>query len=531
MPAAYPFYPPLLQANAKTPPAVPSALPDEAGVIDEPTFRAIEVDKLFEAADHATTRIGQAVLYRSLARPLADFDSIAAKQAAAREIDADAGLRAGLEALLAKAQKREKDFYDLLYASFLGALGGPAHPLEVGGFGYESYILGTRFMLDLVADAKSLPEAKSPYLLALLDQLRGFANSRAYALMQGPVYRSEKNILTKQEKRWWTPAVKFSPALFKPRLLLAAVLLIGLALQFLPLLLAMTVSISPILWLFLLPLGLIYIPVVGGFDRDAIIYPLRDIFKRSPEVAATLDALGGIDELLSFIRYREAFGHPSSLAEMVGSNRHSLAVTGLRNPILAKANPAYVGNSVSLDAERLAFVTGPNSGGKTAFCKTLAQAQLLAQIGCFVPAAQAKLAVADRIFYQTPEISHLADGEGRFGTELKRTKAVFMASSAKSLVIMDELSEGTTHEEKIEISTDILDGFRQKGATTLLITHNHELVAHFQKRKIGLALQVEFKDDTPTYRLIEGISRISHADRVAKKIGFSREDIARMLRG
>jgi DNA mismatch repair ATPase MutS len=148
-----------------------------------------------------------------------------------------------------------------------------------------------------------------------------------------------------------------------------------------------------------------------------------------------------------------------------------------------------------------------------------------------VPALQAKLAVADHIYYQTPEISHLADGEGRFGTELKRTKEVFMASTAQSLVIMDELSEGTTHEEKIEISTDILNGFRQKGSTTLLITHNHELVEHFQQRKIGLARQVEFKDELPTYRLVEGISRVSHADRVAKKIGFTKEDIARMLKG
>jgi DNA mismatch repair protein MutS len=210
-----------------------------------------------------------------------------------------------------------------------------------------------------------------------------------------------------------------------------------LALTFVPLLLEMTASISPVLWLFLLPLGLIYIPIVGSFDRDACIYPLREIFKSSPEVQATLDALGDIDELFSFLRYRESFGHPSVLAEMTDSPRHTLDLKGVRNPILAKGNPAYVDNSLGLDKERLALITGPNSGGKTAFCKTLAQTQLLAQIGCYVPAQQAKLAVADHIHYQTPEISHLADGEGRFGTELKRTKEVFMASTARSLVIMD----------------------------------------------------------------------------------------------
>jgi len=529
-PSAYPLYPALLQADAKTPPTIPPVLPAEtqAGVIDDSSFRTIEVEKLFEALDHATTRIGRAVLYRSLARPLADIDSIQAKQEAVREIESNTALREGLEKLLGHAKKREGDFYDLLYANFLGAIGHPAHPLEVGGFGYESYLGGTEFMLKLVEEANALPTPNSPYLLALVETLRDFAKSRAYALAHGPVYRSEQNILSRAEKHWYIPAVKFRPSLFKPGLLALSVIAILVALEFLPLL-DLAVSISPIVWLFLMPLGLVYIPIIGGFDRDGFIYPLRKIFKESKEVQSTLDALGGLDELLSFIRYAQAFGHPTALPELSATERHFLDVKGVRNPILAKGNPTYVANDLALTDERLAFVTGPNSGGKTAFCKTLAQTQLIAQIGAPVPAQSAKLAVADRIFYQTPEISHLADGEGRFGTELKRTKKVFISSSANSLVIMDELSEGTTHEEKIEISTDILNGFRQKGATTLLITHNHDLVDHFQTKKIGLARQAEFKDENPTYRLVEGISRVSHADRVARKIGFSKEDIERML--
>ncbi|MDD5034138.1 MAG: DNA mismatch repair protein MutS [Methylococcaceae bacterium] len=525
------LYPSILQSDSHSPPAVPSAVASGEGVIDETSFRTIEVDKLFEAVDHTATRIGRAVLYRSLARPLAEPALIRAKQEAVREIESDGALRSGLEKLLQDAAKLEGDFYDLLYAQFLGAMGRPAHELEIEGFGYESYRKGTRFMLNLVSEAEALPAPKSEYLRTLLEDLRGFAKSRAYSLMKGPAYRSEQAILSAQEKRWYVPAIKFSPSLFKPWAIGLGALLFFLALEFVPMLMEIAASIAPTFWLFLLPLGLLYIPVVGGFDRDACIYPLREIFKRSDEVQVALDSLGGIDELLAFIHYREAFGHPVSLPQMIESNHHSLKLKGVRNPILAKANPAYVDNDLSLDEERLAFVTGPNSGGKTAFCKTLAQTQLLAQIGCYVPAQEAQLSVADRIYYQTPEISHLADGEGRFGTELKRTKEMFMASTAHSLVIMDELSEGTTHEEKIEISTDILNGFRSKGCTTLLITHNHELVEHFRKQNIGLARQAEFRDDNPTYHLIEGISRISHADRVAKKIGFSRDDIARMLKG
>jgi DNA mismatch repair ATPase MutS len=170
-------------------------------------------------------------------------------------------------------------------------------------------------------------------------------------------------------------------------------------------------------------------------------------------------------------------------------------------------------------------ITGPNSGGKTAFCKTISQIQLLAQIGCFVPARSATLSVADKIFYQAPEISKLNDGEGRFGAELKRTKEVFLACSAQSLVILDELSEGTTFEEKMESSLTVLNGFYRKGNSTILITHNHQLVDELVKQHIGVARQVEFLGDLPTHKIIDGISRVSHADRVAKKIGFSKEDI------
>ncbi|MCK5121129.1 MAG: DNA mismatch repair protein MutS, partial [Methylococcales bacterium] len=283
---------------------------------------------------------------------------------------------------------------------------------------------------------------------------------------------------------------------------------------------------SVAIWgMFLIPFLLVYFPVIGAYDRDNCIIPLRDEFKQSAELGDALDALGQLDELLAFIKYSEQYGSDLLLPSMVESKHHTINLSQAKNPILGMGNPEYVGNDFALDKDKLVFITGPNSGGKTAFCKTVTQIQLLAQIGCYVPAQKAKLSVADKIFYQAPDISHLDDGEGRFGTELKRTKDVFLASTAKSLVVLDELSEGTTFEEKMESSANVLDGFYRKGNNTMLITHNHQLVDVFVDKGEGIAKQVEFANDAPSYKLIEGISRVSHADRVAKKIGFSKEDI------
>jgi hypothetical protein len=288
---------------------------------------------LFEAVDHTLTRVGQAVLYRSLTRPLSDIESVVAKQEAAREIEHDARLREGLEKLLVNAKKREKDYYDLLFATFLGAIGNPAHPLEIGGFGYESYLEGTRFMLSLADEAGSLPKPKSPYLGALVKALSNFANSRAHALMKGPAYRSEKEILTAAEKRWYTPAVKFRPSMFKPGLFILGALLVVLALEFAPFLMELAASVSPVLWLFLMPLGLVYIPIVGNFDRDACIYPLRDIFKRSPEVQGALDALGGIDELF----FTGTAAEVTPIRELDG---RQIGI-GKRGPVTTKVQKAF----------------------------------------------------------------------------------------------------------------------------------------------------------------------------------------------
>jgi hypothetical protein len=501
------------------------------GVIDQGGFNAIEVDELFDTVNYAATVAGQSVLYRSLSQPLDDAEVIAAKQAAVREIQDNPGVRDNVENIVARAAETEKRLYVLLFGEFLGSFGTARHDNQIEGYGYKQYSRGVRFALELVGAIHNSGTPQTPYLQSVFNKIGNFAQSNEYSLMVGPVYNSEKGIQSKEQRQnSFSPATIFRPTLFKPLLIaMIAAVIWGIIWIFPTDMFQVTRDGMSIASVFFLPMMLVYIPVVGGYDRDNCIMPLRDIFKQSRALGEMLDGLGQLDELLAFIKYAENYGGELVLPQMQADEQHAMELRDAKNPVLGHKNTEYVGNDFEMNRARLVCVTGPNSGGKTAFCKTVTQIQLLAQIGCYVPAASASLSVADRIFYQAPEISHLDDGEGRFGTELKRTRDIFLASSAKSLVVLDEMAEGTTFEEKMQSSIDVLDGFYRKGNSTILITHNHQLVDEFVKRKVADPKQVEFADDLPTFKLISGISRISHADRVAKKIGFSKQDIDNYL--
>jgi len=509
----------------------PTATDHEA--LDPKTFSAIETEALFHTIDHTKTETGRLALYRSLARPAQNAQVIQQKQIALREIESNPELRSALSDLAANAVSGERSLKHLLYGEFSGGFAteepsSRSDKLEFGGYGYRQYQDGTQFAVTLVEQAGNLPRPQSAYLRTLLDAIRDFGESRIYALMKGPVYSMGGKFKTKKEKSRFDLYARFQPSLFKilPILIFLAagygilfffeMLMPQFGASYISYgILALTAPVLPIILL-----------AMGVSDRDSIIYPLRKQFRESPELVKAVEALGLLDELLSFYRYGQSLPGSKVLPEILDEKEHRLTVSQARNPLLIKTIPDYVPNDIHLDlAGRILIITGPNSGGKTAYCKTIAQIQLLGQIGCYFPATQGQLVPAEHIYYQVPDPGQLSAAMGRFGHELQRTREIFFNSTPRSLVVLDELSEGTTFEEKMTISEYILKGFHKLGASTLLVTHNHELCELLQKDGIGCYLQVEFLPQGPTHRLIAGISKVSHADRVASAIGFSQKDV------
>jgi len=484
-------------------------------VIDERTLRLIEIDALFKSIDYTTTLVGSAKLFYSLNSPIESLELIEAKQEALKEIENNTALAKGIEEYLQAYKQNEKHLFRILNAHYLSI------------FPYKELRLAIKAVDVMVNTINKIPQPKSQYLDSLVKIIKNFGESPTYQVAKGPCFRTFKGIKARSEKTFFTPSLRFRrgrlsggtvlPAL--PSLFFATAGLTGL-------ISAATAKLMVILTGAGIFFGLIYgIFIKPIFDNETGILPLRKRLLDSVRFASAVEAVASIDEIFSFKTLRENFKYPTVIPKITNFERHYLIAEQLRNPVTAKIKDEFVANDIQLDGVGVTFITGPNSGGKTTYCKTIAQNQLLAQIGAPVIAKNAQLNIADKIAYQAPTFDTLNDVEGRFGTELINLRNIFFSTTPKSLIFLDEIAEGTTTHERLKLSISILDGFIAKYNNTVLVTHSYELADAFRSLGKGQFLQVEFKNDKPTYRLFPGISRDSQAHRVALKIGFSEEDI------
>jgi hypothetical protein len=482
-------------------------------VIDAPSLELIEVARLHAAVDHTCSATGSALLLRSLIQPSTDLDHIRAKQAAVRELLTDDELRLALAAYVDEFSHSESALYKLF---------------NKGLYALSPYADLKRFRraaTGFVRRWRALPEAKSPCLRSLLAKIQTYAGSPVDEMMAGPIYLTFTGLKSCREMGPFTPRLKFLPRR------LSAWLLAGPAVFAVPHVqhyfdlgppLAPLLSTIGIAWTGAYLLYSLIIKPVR--DIGKFIEPLRARVVGDPAFSQAIDAIGRLDELLSLCAFARQSTYPSCAPNITNAEHHSFEATGLVNPVLAADGADVVPNAVCLDGTRLTLISGPNSGGKTTICKSIVQNQLLAQTGGHILAESATINIAETIRYQAPKFDGLKDQEGRFGTELGRTRDIFYAASPKSLVILDELAEGTTYEERLDTADGILRDFHTIGNNTLLVTHNHGLVERFMAEGMGQALQAEFDGEAPTYRLVAGISRSSHADKVAERIGFSAAD-------
>ncbi len=194
----------------------------------------------------------------------------------------------------------------------------------------------------------------------------------------------------------------------------------------------------------------------------------------SARAIATLDVLAALAETAAVNNYIKPHVHDGD--EMV--------VTDARHPVVERRTSAigeaFVPNDVTLNGSscQLVVLTGPNMGGKSTYLRQTALLSIMAQIGSFVPAREAKLPVVDRIFARVGASDHIARGQSTFMVEMQETARILHTATARSLVVLDEIGRGTATFDGLSIAWAVAEYLATHSTArpkTLFATHYHEL--------------------------------------------------------
>jgi DNA mismatch repair protein MutS len=179
----------------------------------------------------------------------------------------------------------------------------------------------------------------------------------------------------------------------------------------------------------------------------------------------------------------------SSLAELAVKRRYvrpeidnsfAFEITGGRHPVVeASLDEPFIGNDCDLRPEqKLWLLTGPNMAGKSTFLRQNALIAILAQVGSFVPAESAHIGVVDKLFSRVGAADDLARGRSTFMVEMVETATILHQSTARSLVILDEIGRGTATFDGLSIAWAVIEHLHNNTkCRALFATHYHELTA------------------------------------------------------
>ncbi len=194
--------------------------------------------------------------------------------------------------------------------------------------------------------------------------------------------------------------------------------------------------------------------------------------RRTASAVAQLDVLGNFARLAASRNYaRPEFNDGSEL--MIVAGRHPVI-----EQLLEQRGERFVPNDLYLDdsAQQILLITGPNMGGKSTYLRQAALIVLMAQMGSFVPASQARLPVSDRIFTRIGAADNLARGRSTFLVEMTEVAAILNTATPSSLVLLDEVGRGTATFDGLSIAWAVVEYLSSEAKPrTLFATHYHEL--------------------------------------------------------
>ena len=236
--------------------------------------------------------------------------------------------------------------------------------------------------------------------------------------------------------------------------------------------------------------------------------------------------LAQVDVLVSFARLAERRG-------WVRPDMHdglALEVVDGRHPVVEQVAESlgerFVPNDLRLDEdERLMVITGPNMAGKSTIMRQTALIAILAHMGAFVPARQAKVPLIDRIFTRVGASDDLSRGRSTFMVEMNETARILRSATERSLILLDEIGRGTSTFDGLSIAWAVAEHLHDAvGAKTLFATHYHELteICRDKARAVNRHVAVKEWNDEIVFlrKLMPGPTNRSYGVQVARLAGL-----------
>jgi DNA mismatch repair protein MutS len=253
-----------------------------------------------------------------------------------------------------------------------------------------------------------------------------------------------------------------------------------------------------------------------------------------PRILETAQAVAEIDVACALADVASRGGYTRPLVD----DGDKIVIRDGRHPVVERTLPdgSFVPNDAELSSAdaQVVLLTGPNMAGKSTYLRQVALIALMAQVGSFVPAAEARIGVVDRIFSRIGALDDIAAGRSTFMVEMLETAAMLHNATPRSLLIFDEIGRGTSTYDGMAIARAVVEFIHSRpdaAAKTLFATHYHELteLAKFlpRVRNYNVAVTEEEGRVVFLHRILPGGADRSYGVHVAQLAGLPRSVVTR----
>jgi DNA mismatch repair protein MutS len=253
-----------------------------------------------------------------------------------------------------------------------------------------------------------------------------------------------------------------------------------------------------------------------------------------PRLQKTASSIALIDVLASMAEIADRYHYVSPVVD----DGDEIVISDGRHPVLERMglSERFVPNDTQMDIQehQILIITGPNMAGKSTYLRQVALIVLMAQMGCFVPAGEARIGVVDRIFTRIGAADYITRGQSTFMVEMTETARILNQATSRSLVVLDEIGRGTSTFDGLSIAWAVAEYLHDHSflkPKTLFATHYHELtelaMTKERVKNYNVAVKEWGGEIIFLRRIVEGGTARSYGIQVARLAGLPQKVIDR----